>query len=215
MRGRGIEDHEGGLGCELNNPSRRSDCAQIEDARPTRHQNQIGGLSGDHGSVGAMRGCIDNSQRRTGLPGRLKGLGDPAGLQRRNARRLALAAVGPCCRGRLRIDVQNCDAVASALGGHGKMQGNRGFSEPPLPDRTATVFIVRPCPFKPASRLSMANMNCKLRRLANVGLLAADARVERVRGRRPKGEAGVDIPALQRWTANCVKYSWRACRRQS
>jgi hypothetical protein len=40
---------------------------QIEDARSTRHQNQIGGLSGDYGGVGAMRGCVDNRQGRTSL----------------------------------------------------------------------------------------------------------------------------------------------------
>jgi hypothetical protein len=40
---------------------------QIEDARSTRHQNQIAGLSGDYGGVGAMRGCVDNRQGRTSL----------------------------------------------------------------------------------------------------------------------------------------------------
>jgi hypothetical protein len=140
MRRRGIEEHEGGLGGELHDPSRRSDGAQIEDAPSTRRQDQIGGLVGAMGAVSIIdRDAPASLAVSRALAIRLGCRDVTLGVSlSRVSAHVAEEACGSTSRTatlwpRRSAATARCSAIVD-------------FPEPPLPDRIATVFIVSLAP---------------------------------------------------------------------
>lgn len=129
----GIEDDGGAFAfAELDQAEGVFDGVQVGGGGAAGHENEIGEVQGVAGRYVRTAGGVDEDQvgvLRLGLlnEGRkLRGCGFD------HRRRSGAAALAPFVSGRLRVDIEEGDALAMALGADGQMRGKGAFAGTPL-----------------------------------------------------------------------------------
>ena len=125
----GIEDGGGAFAfAELDQAEGVFDGVQVGGGGAAGHQNEIGDVQGVAGRHVRTAGGVDEDQigvLRLGLLDQgleLRGRGFD------HRRRSGAAALAPFVGGRLRVDIEEGDALAMALGADGQMRGEGAFS---------------------------------------------------------------------------------------
>jgi hypothetical protein len=129
----GIEDDGGAFAlAELDQAEGVFDGVQVGGGRAAGHQNEIGEVQGVVGRHVRTAGGVDEDQVGVLRLGLLEQGRELRGRDFDHRRRSGAAALAPFVGGRLRVDIEEGNALAMALGADGEVRGEGAFSGTPL-----------------------------------------------------------------------------------
>ena len=129
----GIEDDGGAFAlAELDQAEGVFDGVQVGGGRAAGHQNEIGEVQGVAGRHVRTAGGVDEDQVGVLRLGLLDQGRELRGRDFDHRRRSGAAALAPFVGGCLRVDIEEGDALAMALGADGEVRGEGAFSGTPL-----------------------------------------------------------------------------------
>ena len=129
----GIEDDGGAFAfAELDQAEGVFDGVQVGGGGAAGHQNEIGDVQGVAGRHVRTAGGVDEDQVGVLRLGLLDQGRELRGRDFDHRRRSGAAALAPFVGGRLRVDIEEGNALAMALGADGEVRGEGAFSGTPL-----------------------------------------------------------------------------------
>ena len=128
----GVEHDGGGLSGQLRQVDRGIDGPQVEDRRPARDQDEVGGPGRGQGRILGVRGRVDEGQCRPRLAGRVQDLVEAGRLGGSHGGLVLGPMIAPAGGAGLRVEVDDGRRTPRLLGGDGEMEGQRRLAGPAL-----------------------------------------------------------------------------------